>query len=87
MTLKIHPSFAQILYQDEAPCPKYDQMYNKFLYDPDPQTDFYEYNQRSVPLYTYLSESTGEVSQFRNCERINLIRDGFAECDQCAASR
>lgn len=58
-------SFTQILYQDEAPCPKYDQIYNKFLYDSDPRTDFYKYNQQLTPLYTYLSKSTGEVNQFR----------------------
>lgn len=55
----------QILFQDEVPCPKYDRIYNKYLNDPNPHTDFYQFNKRLTNLYAYLSESTGEVSQFR----------------------
>lgn len=54
--------FIQMLYQLDAPCPKYDAMYNKFLTDPDPQTDFYRYTQQLAGLYGYLSEHMGEVS-------------------------
>lgn len=56
------PHFHQMLYQLDAPCPKYDAMYNKFLTDPDPQTDFYRYTQQLAGLFKYLSEHSGEVS-------------------------
>lgn len=52
----------QMLYQGKAPCPKYDRIYNKFLSDPDPQTDFYKYNKNLLNLYVYLTEHSGAVS-------------------------
>lgn len=51
-----------MLYQGHAPCPKYDKIYKKFLNDPDPNTEFYAYNQQMLGLYAYLTENTGEVS-------------------------
>lgn len=52
----------QLLYQLDAPCPKYDALFNKLLTNPDPQTDLYRYNLRLARLYEYLTEKTGEVS-------------------------
>lgn len=51
-----------MLFQLKAPCPKNDALFNKFLTDPDPQTDFYEFNQRMAGLYEYLTENMGVVS-------------------------
>lgn len=61
----------QMLYQGKAPCPKYDRIYKKFLNDPDPQTEFYKYNQNLFHLYPYLSEHTGEVSIY--CTAVTLL--------------
>lgn len=59
---------AQALYQADVPCPKYDAMYNKLLTDPDPQTEFYQYNRRLPVLYDYLTENTGEVGRLNSLQ-------------------
>lgn len=51
-----------MLYQEIAPCAKYDKLYNKFLNDPDPDTEFYQENKKLQHLYPYFSEHSGEVS-------------------------
>lgn len=55
--------FMQLLYQAGVPCPKYDAMYAELLTNPNPQTEFYQYNQQCTDLYAYLSECTGEVER------------------------
>lgn len=46
------------------PCPKYDKIYNDLLYNPDPDTNIYAFNEQNEELYNYLSVNTGEVSIF-----------------------
>lgn len=58
-----------MLWQLHAQCPKYDAELNKLLSNPDPQTEFYKYNQQHKKLYEYLSLNSGEVSAFQ----FNLI--------------
>lgn len=60
----------QMLYQAKVPCPKYDEIYKKFLSDPDPQTEFYKYNRKLLNLYQYLTEHSGEVSI--NCKTVTI---------------
>lgn len=50
-----------MLWQYDAPCPKYDAEFQKLLTNPDPQTEFYKYNQQHKKLYEYMSQYSGEV--------------------------
>lgn len=81
----------QLLYQAGVPCPKYDAMYAMWLTNPNPQTEFYRYNQQLTDLYAYLSLCTGEVQR---CFLYISVFDAHriihfyhcVECHKCRAS-
>lgn len=58
-----HIIHLQLLFQGKAPCPKYDTIHHKFLNDPDPDTAFYEYNRKLLPLYAHMTKHMGKVSE------------------------
>lgn len=51
--------FMQMLQLWSAACPKYDEIYEKFLSDPDLQTVFYKENRKLVNFYAYLTKHSG----------------------------
>lgn len=77
--------FTQMLYQHVAPCPKYDAAFEKLLTNPDPNTEFYEFNKRHAELYAYLTEHTGRVMWDSFSDSSTIFIESFAS-DSCRKS-